>query len=290
MFASDPVDYVLEAAAAGRQSRALPDPVLDLSAATPIDAPEPVAQLVPDTGPLDDPEPVAPSGPRRPSVVVARIAAAVAAVPLLWAALTTGVGVVTAYGAGVARPPSHVGAVAFIGVRLDGTQLTDPGIQRQVAALRATAVVDRSTAEENPEAVQQLVNMSVDVESGGAGSRVDENGHRVNLTPWDRAHLDLQSCALLTRIVGQPVKVFVPGRRLNAFDLVASYTAHSRTVVPDQIVSPDDTDESLHLTARHIYLVNGEGATTSQLSELLPAIASGLNQAGLSGAPLVDLR
>ncbi len=76
-----------------------------------------------------------------------------------------------------------------------------------------------------------------------------------------RAHLDVQSCALLTRIVGQPVKVFVPGRRLNAFDLVASYTAHSRTVVPDVIVSPDDTDQSLHLVARHIYLINGEEAT-----------------------------
>jgi hypothetical protein len=223
-------------------------------------------------------------------VLVARIAAAVAAVPLLWAALTTGVGVVTAYGAGVARPPSNIGAVAFIGVRLDSTQLVDPGIQRQVASLGATAVIDRSTAEQNPEAVQQLVTMNVDVESGGAGSRVDDNGHRVNLTPWDRAHLDLQSCALLTRIVGQPVKVFVPGRRLNAFDLVASYTAHSRTVVPDQIFSPDDTDAPRHLTARHIYLVNGERSTTGQLSELLPIIASELSAAGLSGAPLVDLR
>jgi processive 1,2-diacylglycerol beta-glucosyltransferase len=274
MFASDPVDHILEVAAAGRTPGMTEPETIE---AEPADA-------------AAAPEPVAAGGPRRPSVLVARIAAAVAAVPLLWAALTTGVGVVTAYGAGVARPPSNIGAVAFIGVRLDSTQLVDPGIQRQVASLGATAVIDRSTAEQNPEAVQQLVTMNVDVESGGAGSRVDDNGHRVNLTPWDRAHLDLQSCALLTRIVGQPVKVFVPGRRLNAFDLVASYTAHSRTVVPDQIFSPDDTDAPRHLTARHIYLVNGERSTTGQLSELLPIIASELSAAGLSGAPLVDLR
>lgn len=268
------------AAAAARLSGPVPIPAPVIPAAADTDAP-----AIPDT----DPQPV-PAGPRRPSVLVARTAAAVAAVPLLWAALTTGVGVVTAYGAGVARPPSHVGAVAFIGVRLDSTQLVDATIQRQLAALGATAVIDRSTAQMNPRAVQQLVDLNVDVESGGAGLQVDDNGHRVSLTPWSRAHVDVQSCALLTRIVGQPVKVFVPGRRLNAFDLVASYTAHSRTVVPNQIFTPADTDQSLHLAARHIYLINGEGATTAQLSDLLPVIAHQLSTAKLSGAPLVDLR
>jgi hypothetical protein len=280
MFASDPVDHVLGVAAAAAR---LPGPV-----PVPVPVPVlsfPVGPAIPDT----DAQPV-PAGPRRPSVFVARTAAAVAAVPLLWAALTTGVGVVTAYGAGVARPPSHVGAVAFIGVRLDSTQLVDATIQHQLAALGATAVIDRSTAQINPQAVQQLVNLNVDVESGGAGLQVDDNGHRVSLTPWSRAHVDVQSCALLTRIVGQPVKVFVPGRRLNAFDLVASYTAHSRTVVPNQIFTPADRDQSLRLAARHIYLINGEGATTAQLSDLLPIIAHQLSAAKLSGAPLVDLR
>jgi processive 1,2-diacylglycerol beta-glucosyltransferase len=284
MFASDPVDHVLELAAAAAEQSA---PILVPS------IPESESPAFPDLDGLPDRRPVAvpePAGLRRPSVLVARIAAAVAAVPLLWAALTTGVGVVTAYGAGVARPPKNIGAVAFIGVRLDSTQVVDPTIQRQVAALGATAVIDRSTAELNPKAVQQFVNLDVDVESGGAGPRLDDDGHRVSLTPWSRAHVDVQSCALLTRIAGEPVRVFVPGRRLNAFDLVASYTAHSRTVVPDRIFSPADTDQSLHLVARHIYLVNGEGATDSQLSHLLPIIAHQLSTADLSGAPLVDLR
>ncbi|HEY2301271.1 MAG TPA: hypothetical protein VGH66_05235 [Acidimicrobiales bacterium] len=274
MFASDPVDHVLETAATARAAEAVP-----------IWSP-----AGPDAGePSPVPAPYAPTGPRRPSVAVARIAAAIAAVPLLWAALTSGVGVVTAYGAGVARPPSNVGAVAFIGVRLDSREVVDTGIQHQLASLGATAVIDRSTAELNPAAVQQLVDLDVDVESGGAGLHVDDSGHGA-LAPWQRAHLDVQSCALLTRIVGQPVKVFVPGRRLNAFDLVASYTAHSRTVVPDVMVSPDDTDQSLHLVARHIYLINGEEATPAQLSGLLPVIAARLRTAGLAGAPLVDLR
>jgi UDP-N-acetylglucosamine:LPS N-acetylglucosamine transferase len=297
MFASDPVDHVLDLAASAEfpDTLDLPDTLDPSDTLDALDVPESdqldPTDLRPDTAELPEgAEPVAPSGPRRPSVLVARIAAAVAAVPLLWAALTTGVGVVTAYGAGVARPPSHVGAVAFIGVRLDGTQLVDTGIQHQLASLGATAVIDRSTAELFPEAVQQLVDLNVDVESGGAGTQLDDSGHRVSLTPWDRAHLDLQSCALLTRIAGQPVKVFVPGRRLNAFDLVASYTAHSRTVVPDEIVTPEDADEPLHLAARHIYLVNGERATPAELSELLPMIAAQLRVAGLSGAPLVDLR
>jgi hypothetical protein len=286
MFASDPADHVLELAATARQSA--PSVVASIPDTHAVPSFALADRLAtPDRRPVAAP---APAGPRRPSVLVARIAAAIAAVPLLWAALTTGVGVVTAYGAGVARPPKHIGAVAFIGVRLDNTQLVDPTIQRQLAALGATAVIDRSTAELNPQAVQQLVNLEVDVESGGAGPRIDDDGHRVSLTPWSRAHVDVQSCALLTRIVGQPVKVFVPGRRLNAFDLVASYTAHSRTVVPNQILTPADTGQSLHLVARHIYLVNGERATNSQLSHLLPIIAQRLSAAKLAGAPLVELR
>jgi UDP-N-acetylglucosamine:LPS N-acetylglucosamine transferase len=270
MFASDPAEHVLELAGGAAQAPAGRD---DRSPST-ADG---------DAGPVA-------TGPRRPSVLVARIAAAVAAVPLLWAALTSGVGVATAYGAGVARPGPNVGPVAYLGVRLDQTELEDPVIQQQLASLGATAVVDRSTAELDPGAVQHLVSIDVDVESGGAGTPPDSRGHRLIVTPWERAHVDVQSCALLTRIVGQPVKVVVPGRRLNAFDLVASYTAHSRTVVPDQIVGPDDAgDPSFHVVAHHIYLVNGVRATPVEVRTLLEVIAEQLSLAGLRGAPLVEL-
>jgi hypothetical protein len=265
MFMSDPAEHVVELAAAGA-----PAPALAGVGAAASGRP-------------------ARSGPRRPSVLVARVAAAVAAVPLLWAGLTSGVGVVTAYGAGVAHPPAHVGPVAYLGVRLNEAELVDPAIQHQVANLRASAVVDRVTAELNPEAVQHLASLSVDVESGGAGPHFDNRGRRVNMAPWSRASADVRAGAWLTRLVGQRVRVFVPGRRVNAFDLVASYNAHSVTVVPNRIIGPDDNDEPNHLTARHIYLINGVGSTNAQLSNLLQVIQSDLVNSQLQGAPLVEL-
>ncbi|MDQ1392875.1 MAG: hypothetical protein QOF30_1852, partial [Acidimicrobiaceae bacterium] len=135
--------------------------------------------------PADDEEVLAPTGtdgaadppprgrPRRPSVAVARMAALVAAVPLIWAALTSGVGVATAYGAGVAHPRSHSGNVAYIGVRLAESQLTSPVIAQQLADLNASAVVDEQTAAKDPADIQRLVGLGVDVENGGAGRRID---------------------------------------------------------------------------------------------------------------------
>jgi UDP-N-acetylglucosamine:LPS N-acetylglucosamine transferase len=283
MFMSNPADHVLELAAFG---------VPALAGASVLNgAPVLNGESVPDRSTAPVPVVSGPSapGPRRPSVLVARIAAAVAAVPLLWAGLTTGVGMVTAYGAGVAHPPAHVGPVAYLGVRLDEAELVDPAIQRQLASLRASAVVDRVTAELNPQAVQHLASLFVDVESGGAGPRLDSRGKRVNMAPWSRASADAESTRWLARLVGQRINVFVPGRRVNAFDLVASHSAHSVTVVPNRTFGPDDADENYHLRARHIYLVNGVGSTNAQLSSLLNVITGELDAAHLQGAPLVEL-
>lgn len=228
--------------------------------------------------------------PRRPSVAVARLAALVAAVPLIWAALTSGVGVATAYGAGVAHPPSHSGNVAFLGVRLGESQLPDPLIVEQLAALHASAVVDQQTAANDPADVQRLVSLGIDVENGGAGDRIDHRGHRIAQSPWRRANGDVAASHLLARIAGQPVKVFVPGRRLNAFDLMACYGAHDKTVVPNQILEPDDEDALLkHLSARHTYLVNGTSATPQQMHAILDQISTLLTASNLSGAPLAAL-
>jgi UDP-N-acetylglucosamine:LPS N-acetylglucosamine transferase len=240
----------------------------------------------PGGGPTED---VGPRRPRRPSVRVARLAALVAAVPLLWAALTSGVNVATAYGAGVAHPASHPGNVAYIGVRLDDTQISDPVIAQQLADLHATAVVDEQTALSNPGEVQHLVTLGIDVENGGAGPRVNSEGHRVVQSPWTRANGDVAASHLLARIAGQPVNVFVPGRRLNAFDLMACYGAHNKTVVPDRVLQPADDDPLVHVTARHTYLVTGAKATTQQMESTLSQLGARLAAAGLSGAPLSDL-
>jgi len=272
MFVSDPADHVVDLVRNG---------LSDVTMVGGVVHPAPVAVAAAVAGGRR---------PQRPSALVARVAAAVAAVPLLWAALTSGVGAVTAYGAGVAHPRGNVGPVAFIGVRLDGPELVDATIQQTLASLHATAVVDRTTALENPVAVQHLASLEVDVEGGGAGPRLDRRGHRVTMTPWDRAQLDVGANASLTQILGQPVKVFVPGRRLNAFDLVATYTSHSRPVVPDQTFQPADVDSSLHVVSHHVYLINGVGATSAQVEDLLQQLSTRLADAHLQGAPLVMLR
>jgi len=225
----------------------------------------------------------------RPSLAVARIAALVAAVPLIWAALTSGVGVATAYGAGVAHPPSNSGNVAYIGVRLDESQLVDPAIATRLAALHATAVVDEQTAARDPADVQRLVSLGINVENGGAGTRVNAQGHRVAQSPWTRASGDVAASQILARIAGQPVNVFVPGRRLNAFDLMASRGAHNKTVVPNRILEPADDEMPQHLTARHTYLINGVKATPQQMQAMLDQISMLMATSNLSGAPLADL-
>ncbi len=220
---------------------------------------------------------------------MARLAALAAAIPLIWAALTSGVGVATAYGAGVAQPPKNSGNVAYLGVRLDTSQLTDPAIAAQLARLHASAVLDEETAASDPGDVQHLVSLGIDVENGGAGPHFDSAGHRIDEYPWTRADGDVDASHYLARIVGQKVDVFVPGRRLNAFDLMACHAAHTKSVVPNRIFYASDTDGLQPLTARHTYLVSGVNATNQQMEAMLSQLSTSLATANLSGAPLADL-
>ncbi|MGH9125421.1 MAG: MGDG synthase family glycosyltransferase [Acidimicrobiales bacterium] len=224
----------------------------------------------------------------RPTIWVTRLAGLVAAGALVWAAMTSGVAFATGQGAGVARPASNSGEVAFIGVRLGPSALSDPAILTQLSAMHATAVVDEETAASSPAAVQNLVTLGIDVAGGGAGTRVNAAGHRIDESPWRRADGDVAANHVLTQISGQPVGLFVPGRRLNVFDLVACHDAHAETVVPNHILSPTD-DDVAHLSARHIYLVNGADAGNQQVENLLTQLQAQLNLFHLAGAPLSDL-
>jgi processive 1,2-diacylglycerol beta-glucosyltransferase len=264
MFVSDPAEHVLELAAAG------------VPALAPVAAPALAPALA--------------ARPKAPSVVVARAAALVAAVPLLWAGLTSGVAMAAGWGAGVAHPTKDAGNVAYIGVKLNAVEIADPAIQRQLMALNATAVIDQVTAEANPALVQKLASSDIDVENGGFGLRYDRRGHRISEAPWRRARGDVRASTHLAQITGEPIKVFVPGRRINAFDLVATHSAHTRCVVPNRTLTPADADEALHLVPRHIYLVNGWDSTPGQVESLLQELQSRAAVAHLSGAPLVQLR
>jgi hypothetical protein len=278
MFVVDAAQLVRETAAGGVLAAVAAGAAAGAVVAQP-DEPGELAAVVP----------ISAGRPRRPSLVVTRVAAVVAAVPLLWAALTTGVGVATAYGAGVAHPRHNVGQVVYVGVRLSPAQLGDPVIAGRLASMHASAVVDELTAQDDPASVQHLTALGVDIANGGFGRRIDSRGHPVTAAPWHRATGDVRASHLLAQIAGQPVKVFVPGRRLNAFDLVASYGAHSRTVVPDHVIEAADADRTPHLVVRHTYLISGIDATQQQVEGRLAELATQMAAAGLSAAPLAEL-
>jgi hypothetical protein len=231
---------------------------------------------------------------RRPVVAASRVAAGVAAVvALTWAGLTTGVGVAAAEGAGVAHASAAAGRTAYFGVRLTDAELVDPAIQRQITALGISAVVDQDTADAEPVVVEQLAATGVDVDNGGQGAWYNDRGDAVRPTLWTRAHGDVEAGHKLGALIGQQVSTFVPGRRVNAFDLVDCHSAHSAIVIPNAVFSPADSDVShdvIGLTARHIYLVNGLRATPAQVSDMLGRLAARLRADQLQAAPLAALR
>jgi UDP-N-acetylglucosamine:LPS N-acetylglucosamine transferase len=231
--------------------------------------------------------------PRRPAVYVGRAAAAMIAVAALgWTGLTSGVEVAAAAGAGVAHVPGGAHHSAFVGVRLNAEELASPAVQSDLARMHLSAVVDRLTAVAEPQAVRAIVGLGVSVASGGRGDWTTAARHDSDRTLWARAQGDARAGKYLERLTGGPVTVLVPGRRVNAWDLIDCGKAHSSLVVPNHIVDAQQAaliGSPLHLTARHIYLINGLDATPAQLSVVLIRLRVGLTRSGLVAVPLSDL-
>jgi len=228
---------------------------------------------------------------RRPVRVATRLAVSlVALAALTWTGLTTGVGVAAAAGAGVAHPPAKAGAVIFVGVRLDETEINDPAIGQALAQLQATAVIDAQTAAADPAGVQSLVARGIDVEDGGRGDQAGL-GHPASSLLWTRAGQDVRAAQAIDSLTGQPVKVFVPGRRINAWDIHDTHEAHLLVVVPNAtlVAGTESPSRILSLKARRIYLIKGEGASDAQLTALLGTLEQRMVAVGLSGAPLDTL-
>jgi processive 1,2-diacylglycerol beta-glucosyltransferase len=208
---------------------------------------------------------------------------------LAWTGLTTGVGVAAASGAGVAHPEADVSNVAYIGVRLDRAELSDATTRRQLAALDLTAVVDEQTAEADPVALRSLAAAGVDVANGGRGLVRNRDGSIDRPAQWTRAHSDVDAGAQLGRMIGQDVTEFVPGRRVNAFDLVDSGQAHTTVVVPNHVWSVGDDSGRAALQGEKIYLVDGLGSTPGQLDLLLHQLQGSLRAGHLVSAPFSAL-
>jgi hypothetical protein len=196
-----------------------------------------------------------------------------------------------AAGAGVAHAPAGAATVAYVGVRLNAVELANPGVASDLQRMHLTAVVDRATAMSEPQAVRDLAARGVNVASGGRGD-TPGTGHESDPTLWTRARGDARAGQALQQLIGVPVTVFVPGRRVNAWDLIECSDTHSSLVVPDHTVNAYRAASDvtpMHLSARHIYLINGLDATASQLSAVLARLGAGLQLAHLSARPLAWL-
>jgi UDP-N-acetylglucosamine:LPS N-acetylglucosamine transferase len=231
---------------------------------------------------------------RHPAAYVGRVAASlVVAAALVWTALTTGVEVAAAsVGAGVAHPGAGATMVAYVGVRLNESELGDRTIASELRRMNLTAIVDSSTALSEPQAVRALASQGVNVASGGRGNPPGSSSHDDDAMLWTRAHSDADAGQLLEQLTGVPVTVVVPGRRVNAWDLIECGKAHSSLVVPDHVINADNPELQavpIHVTDRRIYLINGLEATPAQLGLILDRFAVGLSLAHLSAVPLDDL-
>lgn len=229
--------------------------------------------------------------PSRGIRVALRASAAVAALlGLAWTGLTTGVGVAAAAGAGVAHPLANVSDVAYIGVRLNAAELADPATRAELTRLDATAVVDEQTALTDPAVLRHLARSGVDVANGGRGIVRDADGSIDRPAPWNRAAGDVQAGKQLGRIIGEPVDDFVPGRRVNAFDLVDSGQAHAQVVVPNEIWYATGPANPGPLQGTQIYLVNGLAASPAQLDRVLHSMAGQLRASHLVPVPFSALQ
>ena len=229
---------------------------------------------------------------RRPALAVARAAAAIAATAsLAWLGLTSGVAVAAEAGAGVAHPVGNH-AVAYIGVRLDSAEMADASVVTALEQMHLTAVVDAATAAADVDALRSLVADGVNVENGGLGDPTTGRHRDSGSSPWRRAQQDARAGDRLGLLIGERVTDTIPGRRVNAWDLIECRDAHTSLVVPNHILdarSSTDAEIPIHLSPRHIYLVNGLGATPHQLLAYLSQLRSSLYNAHLSATPLATL-
>jgi UDP-N-acetylglucosamine:LPS N-acetylglucosamine transferase len=228
---------------------------------------------------------------RRTARLAVRAATGTAAVmALAWTGLTTGVSVATAAGAGVAHPVAGARGVAYVGVRLSSAELADRSIRTRLESLGVTVVVDEQTAGGDPGAVQDLAAQGMDLANGGRGWIHAANGSLEHPAQWNRAQADVDAGHYLSALIGRPVNEFVPGRRVDAFDLFDSGAAHSEVVVPDEVWSTAMDLGDDRLSSDKIYLLNGLHSTPAQLSELIGHLSDELTANHLVAVPFNALQ
>jgi processive 1,2-diacylglycerol beta-glucosyltransferase len=220
---------------------------------------------------------------RRP-MVAARvrqgIAAAMASAAVLYGLVVVGVGTAAAHGVAVARPPHHALA-AYVGVRLNPDELADPRVQAALGSDHVTAIVSGRMATEQPNAMAGLETAGVDVANGGWGGKW---GFR-----WSRAHSDVvRSARAIQAATNEPMRLFVPARPVDGFDLATAQLTKERIVVgSDADAATLSGVPALH--AGHIYVIDGRRLNTSALLTLLADLPQAATAADVDVLPLESL-
>ena len=106
---------------------------------------------------------------------------------------------------------------------------------------------------------------------------------------WTRARNDVdRASAVIAREAGEHTTVFVPGRRLDAFDRYYAGRTKQRLVVPNRTFGAGEIPNGLQ--ADRVYLLDGRGRHLAEMERAVNTLVERLNRANLRAGSLGELR
>jgi processive 1,2-diacylglycerol beta-glucosyltransferase len=210
-----------------------------------------------------------------------RVASVAASLALVYGGLTVGAQAVAARGVGVARAPRGATGAAYIGVRVDRTELHDPALVAALKTSGVTVIVDGRTAQDCGHQLERLAGAGVDIGNGGWGK-----GRPLR---WQRARNDVEHSAnVISKQAGVAAHEFVPERRLDAFDQFYSRRKKQKLVKADHTFTP--TNVPATIADRGVYLLDARKSDPGVVQVAISALAERVGVAGLHEQPLEVLR
>jgi UDP-N-acetylglucosamine:LPS N-acetylglucosamine transferase len=206
---------------------------------------------------------------------------AAATVLALYGALTLGAQAVSAIGVGVAKPPKNVEHTAYLGIRLDHTQLTDEVLLERIREMGVSVVVDARAATHRSVELEQLADEGVDIANGGWG--------KGSFFRFTRARNDVARAGkVIAQEAGKPTHEFCPGRRLDAFDQFYSHRQKQKLVQANFTVRPESLPERLE--SGKVYVLDGRDRDATAMEVAVSDLDAQFESSGLHAAPLGELR
>jgi hypothetical protein len=200
---------------------------------------------------------------------------------LLYGGLTLGAQAVSAIGVGVAKPPKDATQTAYVGIRLDHTQLTDPALLEQVRSLGGSVVVDASAAQDRSVELELLADRGVDIANGGWG--------KGSFLRWNRARNDVAKAGkIIAREAGQPAREFCPGRRLDAFDQYWSHRQKQKLIVANFTLRPENLPDRIE--SGKVYVLDGRDRDATAMEVAVTDLEAQFTRDHMRAAPLGELR